>query len=77
MTGPSVKELNQYRKAQAKIINIINKYESIEKLKQLVVEHTYNNNNSLKAASAAIRNYNNHRKKVDTFESKYGNIDDD
>ena len=63
MTGPSVKELNQYRKAQAKIINIINKYESIEKLKQLVVEHTYNNNNSLKTARNAIRKYNYHKNK--------------
>ena len=63
MAGPPVKELNEYRKAQAKINTIINKYESIEKLKELVVEHTYNNNNSLKTARNAIRKYNYHRKK--------------
>ena len=63
MTGPSVKELNQYRKAQAKINTITNKYEIFKKLKELVVEHTYNNNNSLKTARNAIRKYNYHRKK--------------
>ena len=74
MTGPSVKEFNQYQKAEAKINTIINKYESIEKLKELLVEHTYNNNYSLKTARNAIRKYNYH-KKSGTFESKYGNLD--
>ena len=43
----------------------------------MVVEHTYNNNNSSKTARNAIRNHNNHRKKVETFESKYGNLEND
>ena len=80
MTGPSVNELNQYRKARTKINDIINQYGSIENLNKLVLLHksdrSNNQNLTLKAGSTAARNYQNHRKKVETFESKYGNLDD-
>ena len=81
MIGSSVKELNQYRKARTKINNIINQYENIENLNKLVHLHksdrSNNQNLTLKAANTAVRNYQNHRKKVKISASKYGNIDDD
>ena len=63
MAGPSVKEFDQYRKARSKINDIINKYGSIECLNSLVQEYRYNGNNSLKAASDTVRNYQRNRKK--------------
>ena len=63
MAGPSVKEFDQYRKARSKINDIINKYGSIECLNSLVQEYRYNGNNSFKAASADVWNYQNHQKR--------------
>ena len=81
MTGPSRKELNQYRKAREKINNIINQYGSIKNLNELVLLHKSDlsdyQNFRLKEASTAAQNYQCNQKKVETFKYKYGNLDDD
>ena len=80
MTGLSVKELNQYRKARAKTNKTLNQCGSIETLYKLVHLHKsdrFNNQNlNLKAANTVVCNYHRNLKKVETFESKYDNLDD-
>lgn len=77
MTGPSIKELNQYRKARSKINDIVNKYGIIENLFHLFNQNRKDKNNLFKSASSAVRNYQRNQNKVEIFESKFGNLDDD
>ena len=61
--------------------NIIDQYGSIENLNKLVHLHESDwsdyQNLRLKEASTAARNYRRNQKKVETFEYKYCNLDDD